>query len=379
MALAGLSALTGCATSPASTKTAPLPEVGTLLIFNGETGDQVAWESMMEDVNASDLVVIGELHGHPVGLHAAATIWDELAANHESAALSMEFFERDEQVGLDDYINGVLDTEKFRKATRRSGGNYPPGHERMIETARELGRTVVAANSPRRYNSLANQEGYDRLRGLSAEQQRLFVIPDSLPEGRYRDEFYEIMSGMFAIHGDPPPAAEDDAAEEADTGDADDEAEMIEEEVPQEQPATQPDAATTQPDVPTSQQADEEAEDALSDDEDRDADDEDEEEEELILTPEQEESIASMFRSQCMWDSTMTDSVLKAADAGHRPVVHVVGQFHVNFGGGIPIRLAALAPELRMITICVSSEWSDSLTEDDEGKADYVIYVGPAE
>lgn len=368
--------MSGCVSGPKSTETAALPDVLELQIFNGSTGESVPWEAMMQDLQEADVVIIGELHGHRVGLHAAATIWDEVAAEHETAALSMEFFERDEQLGLDDYLADVTDQEAFRTATHRSAGNYPSGHERMIEKAKELRRTVIAANSPRRYNRIANQKGYDSLLNLSEEQRRLFVIPDTLPEGRYHDEFFKIMGGMFSIHGDPPTASETPAMPEPqgkETPEADEPVADVE------LPTTRPDTATTKPqDGPTSQPSE-----ATQGDDSRPGEaveSEDESDNEMpALTPEQEKTIADMFRSQCMWDATMTDSIIKAADAGHTPVVHVVGQFHVNFGGGIPIRLKSRAPDLRQVTVCVSAEWSDTLTNDDKGKADYVIYVGPDE
>lgn len=150
---------------------------------------------MLEDVAGADVVVVGETHGHPLGLAAAAALWEDILERRPDAALLLEFFERDQQVAIDDYLTGVTDEEAFRKSAGRSDGNYPEGHARMVETAKAAGRPVIAANAPRRYVRRAGPEGYEYLLRLGQEQQRLFAVPDAVPEGRYREDFFELMSG----------------------------------------------------------------------------------------------------------------------------------------------------------------------------------------
>lgn len=158
----------------------------------------------------ADVVVIGETHGHEVGLAFAAEVFEGVLQSSPRAALSMEFYERDRQVALDDYLRGVIDGETFRASSGRTEGNDPAGHRRMLESARSAGVPVIAANAPRRYVTLARMEGYERLRGLSEEQRRLFVIPWRMPDGRYREDFFALMSGMFGdgSHGEEIPEAE---------------------------------------------------------------------------------------------------------------------------------------------------------------------------
>ena len=158
-------------------------------------GNPTSWEIMRGEVTQADVIVIGESHGHPLGLEAAACLWDDLLASEPNAALLMEFFERDEQVAIDDYLSGVTEKEEdFRKASGRTGGNYPEGHRRMVEAAKAAGRPVIAANAPRRYIRRAKADGYADVTGLGAEQRRLFAVPDPLVEGAYREKFIETMS-----------------------------------------------------------------------------------------------------------------------------------------------------------------------------------------
>ncbi len=162
---------------------------------------------MRSEVAGADVIVIGESHGHPLGLEAAACLFDDVLATRPDAALLLEFFERDKQIALDDYLAGVTDEEGFKKASGRTAGNYPPGHRRMLEAAKARGRPVVAANAPMRYVRRTTSDGYADLTSLSPRQQALFVVPDSLVEGKYRADFAHMMSG----HGDgamPPERIE---------------------------------------------------------------------------------------------------------------------------------------------------------------------------
>jgi len=256
------------------------------------------WDDLVRAAGEANVVLIGESHGHPIGLAAAARLWEQVAGGVPTAALSLEFFERDQQVALDDYLNGVVEDEAaFRIASGRKGSNYPPGHRAMVEAAKANGQPVIAANAPRRYVHISREGGYDALRGLTDAQRRLFVIPETLTGGRYREKFFEMMEE----HSGP------------------------------ENPATPP------------------------------------------------VDVEGFFRSQNVWDATMADSILKAMSEGRRPVVHVVGQFHSDYDGGTVSRLAAQRSDLLVWTISMVTEWSDVLREEDQGRADCVIYVGPGE
>jgi uncharacterized iron-regulated protein len=169
-------------------------------VFDGHSGASFSWEQLVERAGASDLVLIGENHGHPLGLACAAALFEDLMALHSCAGLSMEFFERDEQSRIDDWLSGLSDESTFEKRTQRSstgstGGNWPAGHRAMLHTAKRAGRAVIAANAPRALVRLVREKGYGALDALTEEQQRLVFVPPWLVEGRYREEFNKFMAG----------------------------------------------------------------------------------------------------------------------------------------------------------------------------------------
>lgn len=203
VALAAFTLLTGCQ----APKRQPEPvNPRTVPVFSGDASGVVPWDSFVQTCADASVVVLGEVHGHPLGLAVAADLFDDILARNPNAVLSMEFYERDDQSDLDDYIAGITSAAEFDRATFRNPSNNPEGHRRMVEAARLAARPVVGANAPRRYARLARTEGFDRLRALTPTQRRLFEIPDTLPDNAYASRFRAAM-GSMGDHG----SADDDA------------------------------------------------------------------------------------------------------------------------------------------------------------------------
>ncbi len=169
-------------------------------ILNGDGSGSSTWSQAIQKMAAADVVLMGEVHGHELGNAIQQEMFEDILIANPNAILAMEFYERDDQVALDDYIAGITDREAFENAANRNAGNNPWAHARMIDASKEAGRPVVAANAPRRYVRLARTDGFERLRGLNDNQRALVEIPDQTPQGAYRDRFIKAMGGM-ASHG----------------------------------------------------------------------------------------------------------------------------------------------------------------------------------
>ena len=121
-------------------------EARSVIVLDGASGRRVSWDVLVSAAAGADAVLIGENHGHPLGLAATAALWEDVLKRTNRAALALEFFERDEQSRLDDYLNGICDEATFRKRTARSESNYPPGHRAMVEAAKAAHRPVISMN-----------------------------------------------------------------------------------------------------------------------------------------------------------------------------------------------------------------------------------------
>ncbi len=103
-----------------------------------------------------------------------------------------------------------------------------------------------------------------------------------------------------------------------------------------------------------------------------------------IMTPQGEEAsdelrarLDAVFRSQQVWDWTMARSVADALLGGERPVVHVVGNFHVNHRGGTVQALERELTGVRALVVSFVAESSDQLRDEHRERGDFVLYVGP--
>lgn len=178
---------------------APVPRIHDAASIGAASTRDVALAELAERASQSDVVLIGELHDHPVGLPWAARFFDALAERSFAAApprkpaLAMEFLERDQQPTVDELCRGALDEAGFLARTKLREEPWRLGHGLMVQSARRLGLPVIAANAPRAYTKLARTEGYDALRALPEAERALFAVPEPLPGGRYRDGFAAMM------------------------------------------------------------------------------------------------------------------------------------------------------------------------------------------
>ena len=207
LVLAGTLSMLGCSASnqrsDAGAMTTPAIDGRAVTIRHGDGSGVADWNSVVADMASSRAVLIGEMHGHELGLAVAADLFEDILTENPRALLSMEFYERDEQIALDDYLGGVTDRDGFLKAANRTESNNPLGHERMVMAAKQASRPVIASNAPRRYTKLARTQGYETLRSLTPVQRSLFDIPLTLrTESAYHERFYDAMGGMAAHGGD---------------------------------------------------------------------------------------------------------------------------------------------------------------------------------
>lgn len=151
-----------------------------------------------------DVVFVGELHGNPdvhdFQLRLLDALLEYAGRAGREVVLSMEMFETDVQLVLDEYLGGLITEPQFQAAAR-PWANYERDYRPLVERAREAGIRVVAANAPRRYVNRVGRLGRDGLQDLSAEA-RAFLPPLPYPEPSeaYRAGWDRRMEAM-AHHG----------------------------------------------------------------------------------------------------------------------------------------------------------------------------------
>ncbi|HPD13543.1 MAG TPA: ChaN family lipoprotein [Planctomycetota bacterium] len=303
-----------------------------LAMFSGDDGLALAWDDLLEAVRRADVVVVGETHTVEAGHAVELALVQDALARWPGSAVSMEMLTRDHQATVDGYLAGKVTEEEFIKqagiADWAGKGTWRKWFQPIVDAARAAKARVVAANTPRRHAELARREGYEALRRLPEAERGFFGIPAWTVGGSYWRRFRAEMRR----HAAPVPPKPDAQK-------------------PPESP--KPPEPPAQPPEPPPRPAEEKK-------------------------PAERKPLdaLAMFRAQELWDATMAASVLRAAKDGKGKVIHLVGAFHSDFGGGLVQRLRRGDPGLTILTISLVPAHSRRLRRADRGRADVVIYTG---
>lgn len=330
-------------------------ELAALPMFDGESRARVAFADLERAVDGADIVVLAELHGHPLGLPLHQALFEEALARHPGAALCLEFLPRDTQHLVDAYLTDLLTLDELDAALAHIRGASAKDHAPLLRAAMATGTPVIAANAPRLYTTLVREQGFAALEELTPHQHTLFDAPAGLPTGPYRERFFDTMAPMFApggVHGEEREGAP--SALEAGAGTETSEASG--EDTGAHDVATAPARIQSEQATATEPPVEPPIEDRLA--------------------PETREQILGMLRAQSLWDATMAASVARQLEAGRSPVFLVVGSFHTNHDGGTLQELRARAPGARIVTIAFEDTDAPELRDTDHGIADFVVYAG---
>ena len=164
-------------------------------IYDTRSKQIVTVDKIVTDMANADVLFFGEEHNDSAGHYLENKIFSALHSVYgDKIVLSMEMFETDGQLVLNEYLAGTIDESRFSRDIRL-WNNYKD-YRPMIEYAKQNKIPVIAANPPRRYVSLVTRRGMRSLDSLSKEAKKFLPpLPYDTLAGRYREKFMEIMKG----------------------------------------------------------------------------------------------------------------------------------------------------------------------------------------
>lgn len=164
-------------------------------IYDTKTKQTISIDRIVADCAAADVLFFGEEHNDSAGHYMEAEIFKALHQKFgDNLSLSLEMFETDNQIALNDYLAGFIPEDRFSKDVRL-WSNYKD-YRPMIEYAKQNHLHVIAANPPRRYVSMVSRRGMKSLDSLSKESKKFLPpLPYDTLSGRYREKFADIMKG----------------------------------------------------------------------------------------------------------------------------------------------------------------------------------------
>ena len=168
-------------------------------IFSGNKSKAISYDKMMKGLKDADVVFFGEIHNNSICHWLELQVLKSLDADTgKGVILGTEMFEADDQLILDEYMNGTIQETHFMKEAKL-WDNYETDYAPMVNYAKEKKMSFIATNIPRRYASLVARKGLEALSELDDEAKN-YMAP--LPiEIDYELPGYKEMSKMMGGHG----------------------------------------------------------------------------------------------------------------------------------------------------------------------------------
>lgn len=143
-------------------------------IYNNQ-GNEVRFEAMAEIAGQHEVIFFGELHNNSLAHWLQLQVLKSLHESGKKVVLGAEFFERDDQLNIDEWLAGKMRDSNF-EAEAKLWKNYATDYKPLMLYAKKNQIPFVASNIPRKYASLVSRQGLAGLDSLS-EQAKTYIAP----------------------------------------------------------------------------------------------------------------------------------------------------------------------------------------------------------
>ena len=160
-------------------------------LFDKE-GNKVTYQQLIDGMSQMNLVFLGEIHNCPIAHWMEKLIIKDLHAIHgDKLMLGAEMFERDDQLLVDEYLNGMIPESKF-KAEAKLWDNYDTDYAPIMEFAKKHSLPFIATNVARRYANIVSKDGLEALEKVSEKGRELIApLPIEYIQNPLVDEYFK--------------------------------------------------------------------------------------------------------------------------------------------------------------------------------------------
>lgn len=158
-----------------------------------KSGKDVTYKNMLNKIKNVDVCFFGEIHNNPISHWYEYELTNSLFQNYGSdLVLGAEMLERDQQLILNEYLNGLIPVKKFEDGTNL-WPNYETDYKPLVDFAAKNNLDFIATNIPRRYASLVHKKGFEGLKKLSSEAKKL-IPPLPVPYDSNLKSYADMLS-----------------------------------------------------------------------------------------------------------------------------------------------------------------------------------------
>ncbi len=163
-------------------------------------GKSVTYDKMVEDLGNKDFIFFGELHNNTINHWLELQVFKSLQKIHGSnLALAMEMLEADNQLIIDEYLNGTIQERHLLKEAKL-WDRYKTDYHPLVDFAKQNQLPVIASNVPQRYANLVYREGIVALDKLSDEAKKS-IAPLPIQVDLTLPGYADMIKSMGGGHG----------------------------------------------------------------------------------------------------------------------------------------------------------------------------------
>ena len=163
-------------------------------LYDVQAKKEISFEKLLERTAQYNVVFLGEEHNDSIAHVLQNQLFVALHQKNPTTALSMEMLVTDDQLVLDEYLQGLITEKNFTKdaVLWNNYSDYRP----MVEYAKTHKLAVIAANAPSRYTNRVTQKGLSSLSELSKRAKSyLAPLPIDTLTGAYAEKFNALLGG----------------------------------------------------------------------------------------------------------------------------------------------------------------------------------------
>lgn len=176
-------------------------------IYSGKNAKSTSYEKLLKEAAKADIVFFGELHNNPIAHWLQLSLTKNLQEKtKKDIVLGAEMYESDNQLLIDEYFAGHINTKSFEKEARL-WNNYETDYKPVLEMAKEKGIPMIATNIPRRYANFVYRKGLDSLSSLGVDAKR-YIAPLPIPYDPELPAYKSMLEMMGGHGGDKLPKAQ---------------------------------------------------------------------------------------------------------------------------------------------------------------------------
>lgn len=176
------------------------------MIFDAK-GKACQYEKMLDQAKEADVVLFGEQHDNPINHWLEQELTKDLyESKKEKLVLGAEMFEADDQVVVNEYLNGSL-TEKTFKDECKLWTNFPSDYKPMLDFAKKNQLRFIATNVPRRYANMVYSRGLEKLDSIEPEAKR-WIAPLPIAYDKTLKCYAEIFAAAKGHGGENLPKSQ---------------------------------------------------------------------------------------------------------------------------------------------------------------------------